>query len=767
MSEIKNIFKIFLKSLLKLKEPDQIAGFKDYWANKIAAFGDLFDNNFENYLSSVGLVDMGYLEEGCIGLSCIYDGSEFKSESVLMAQDILSRIQCWESLNGSLSSLKDDRSLSMKRLSIWVPESREHVEQTPDEFSTECFSRIIDSLSVTYLESLVVKKTDLSPDMLDLPQKMASINIVNPLVTISEKLLGIQAIINAGEHQTSIQKKGNIRIRKAKPKDRITEDLLTFERLIDWVQTYDILSYIDSTRAIRDPDVDEIGGLLSNLARKSRNLTLAKRLNNSSVSSLSKSSKLRASFMKARILWIDESNHIEASNLLLDVLSMQAGSTELIDLELQAKSCSLLCEWNNLLASDFFKNPKLMTALDRKMNDASNARDLPLCFMKRATELAPHLSKSWFKYAGYCYDFGRKMIEDIGKIPKARSLYFPVESDIILNIPEFVTNKDLLESYIYGIFESIGENRGGAKSSLWRLQVSEDSIEKLEVCLKDISTIILEQFKAACNAYFTFLEVQRRQQMVLKSSIQSEEITATIRILRLFVRYSNSFDGLFEEKFQSSPIYSWINVIPQLFSRIHSEDITVRNQLCSLLCRIGLKYPHLILYSVLSSSSENADEPLGETMNSLLYALMNEHGTLVHELNRWIIELQSITVLWGELWITGLEKAKADIHERILKLKKDSDRISSNTSLDVTEQQELIKNTTSSIFKPVLYQFEMLLCDTIKKDATCVYQEEFIEKYGERLTEAVLEFTDRTEFSNLENVFNIFEKVVFYCPLII
>jgi hypothetical protein len=263
------------------------------------------------------------------------------------------------------------------------------------------------------------------------------------------------------------------------------------------------------------------------------------------------------------------------------------------------------------------------------------------------------------------------------------------------------------------------------------------------------------------------LEVQRRQQMVLKSSIQSEEITATIRILRLFVRYSNSFDGLFEAKFQNSPIYSWINVIPQLFSRRHSEEITVRNQLCSLLCRIGLKYPHLILYSVLSSSSENADEPLGETMNTLLYALMNEHGSLVHEMNRWIIELQSITVLWGELWITGLEKAKADIHERILKLKKDSDRISSNTSLDVTEQQELIKNTTSSIFKPVLYQFEKLLYDTIKKDATCVYQEEFIEKYGERLTEAVLEFTDRTEFSNLENVFNIFEKVVFNCPLTI
>lgn len=773
ISEIKVLFEKMTQSLQRLQCTNDIAGFENYWTEKTQALDDLFEEKYVKYLQSIRLVSTGRIEEACDQLLNIRTLPEMEHSPAELAQDLYSRLQDWESLSETLVSTPatDRNLLAVRRLCAWtLPDQYADISTdssiiaVPQLFHRSC-SKVIDFLSWNPLEGILSNQMRSPSHAIT---KVACLALGNPSFLVAEKLLGTQTIVSAYHSRLVPQSKQSIKIRSAKSKDRITNDHLTFEALLAWVQAYDILSFVDQTKQVRDPDVDEVGGLLSNFARKSKNFKLANRILRRSASSLTHSAKLRASFNYARLIIAQNGNVKEASDLLLDILSSRVPDTDLVDLEIQAKACTLFCKWNSStqISSNFaLDSGKLCLALDKRADAIHDAKDLSSLFIERATLLTPLLPQSWFSFAASQYAIGRKMIDDIGKIAMNECQYFSEHGEIVAHIDEFSANPSWLESFIFSLWESVGENRGGGiRSSLWRLQLSESSLDKLESSLCAIRDSIFQQFRKTCDSYFTFLEVQSSYHAATRKAYPSEQITATVRLLRLFVRYAIPLSGWFSSKFLNSPLEAWISVIPQLLSRVHHSEILVRQQISALLCRIASKYPHLILYHVLSGTTENVSgEVSTEEIDLILESIMNEHGLLVNEMTRWIRELQNITVLWAELWIICLEKTKVDIHERIHRLRKDSARISANASLGTQEQAELIQNTAVNIFRPVFFQLDKLMERTILTGSTNQYQEDFLQKFGTEITDAVAEFRERSDFSSFDHVFHRFQLVSLRC----
>ncbi|XP_030839844.1 serine/threonine-protein kinase SMG1 isoform X2 [Strongylocentrotus purpuratus] len=77
---------------------------------------------------------------------------------------------------------------------------------------------------------------------------------------------------------------------------------------------------------------------------------------------------------------------------------------------------------------------------------------------------------------------------------------------------------------------------------------------------------------------------------------EDNNITATLRLLRLLVKYASELRDVLEEGFATTPTGPWKSIIPQLFSRLNHPEAYVRQSISDLLCRIAKDAPHLIVY---------------------------------------------------------------------------------------------------------------------------------------------------------------------------
>ncbi|XP_072167614.1 serine/threonine-protein kinase SMG1-like [Diadema setosum] len=77
---------------------------------------------------------------------------------------------------------------------------------------------------------------------------------------------------------------------------------------------------------------------------------------------------------------------------------------------------------------------------------------------------------------------------------------------------------------------------------------------------------------------------------------EDNNITATLRLLRLLVKYASELRDVLEEGYATTPTGPWKSIIPQLFSRLNHPESYVRQSISDLLCRIAKDSPHLIVY---------------------------------------------------------------------------------------------------------------------------------------------------------------------------
>ncbi|CCF58185.1 hypothetical protein KAFR_0E00310 [Kazachstania africana CBS 2517] len=144
-------------------------------------------------------------------------------------------------------------------------------------------------------------------------------------------------------------------------------------------------------------------------------------------------------------------------------------------------------------------------------------------------------------------------------------------------------------------------------------------------------------------------------------SIALSETSSLQDALRLLTLWF-SFGGIPEatqavhEGFALIKISTWLEVLPQLISRIHQRDEIVSKSLLTLLSELGKAHPQALVYPLtvaIKSESISRQKAALSIMNR-----MRTHSPLLVEQAELVShELIRVAVLWHELWYEGLENA--------------------------------------------------------------------------------------------------------------
>ncbi|VEU23256.1 DEKNAAC104384 [Brettanomyces naardenensis] len=139
---------------------------------------------------------------------------------------------------------------------------------------------------------------------------------------------------------------------------------------------------------------------------------------------------------------------------------------------------------------------------------------------------------------------------------------------------------------------------------------------------------------------------------------QSSPLQDTLRLLTLWLNFGGIDDvaEAMQEGFQMVKIDTWLDVIPQLISRIHQPDPVVSKSLLGLLADLGRAHPQALVYPLtvaIKSESVSRQRAALTTIDK-----MRQHSArLVDQADLVSNELIRVSVLWHEMWYEGLDDA--------------------------------------------------------------------------------------------------------------
>lgn len=139
---------------------------------------------------------------------------------------------------------------------------------------------------------------------------------------------------------------------------------------------------------------------------------------------------------------------------------------------------------------------------------------------------------------------------------------------------------------------------------------------------------------------------------------ESNPLQDILRLLTLWFTFGGSPEAAqaMSEGFSMVKIDTWLEVIPQLISRIHQPNQTVSRSLHSLLSDLGKAHPHALVYPL--TVAVKSDSISRQRAASTILDKMRIHSpTLVGQSELVSDELIRVAVLWHELWYEGLEDA--------------------------------------------------------------------------------------------------------------
>ncbi|XP_071960703.1 serine/threonine-protein kinase SMG1-like [Antedon mediterranea] len=431
-----------------------------------------------------------------------------------------------------------------------------------------------------------------------------------------------------------------------------------------------------------------------------------------------------------------------------------------------------------------------------------------------STMQAPTLSKAWSSLASWCYRWGRKAV-DIASSEGGVPLLHEEETKLMYLLPAEVTN-DVSKCIMQIVSqahcsattiqeEDIAEQmqspyhdgRETVRKQLINVcPILEDSpphiIEGLLEVWQFVCRRIFSQYRLAANSYFTYLKLsagvvdkdsnvtpkENDKETDAEETNEDSNITATLRLLRLLVKYASELRDVLENGLASTPTVPWKGIIPQLFSRLNHPEAYVRQSISDLLCRVAKDSPHLIVYqavvgcpssakdnlengkevlpSLIAKSPSKATTDVLEDEDAEMYeeereksmvlledcflaivdTLSKHNPTLVSHIELMIRELRRITILWDELWLGTLNQLHLDVTRRLSTIDDEAKKVESNSSLSKDEKKAIIWEKYKAFMKPIIYALEQVQTIT-NKVAETPNEQAFQDNFKESISKAL------------------------------
>lgn len=139
---------------------------------------------------------------------------------------------------------------------------------------------------------------------------------------------------------------------------------------------------------------------------------------------------------------------------------------------------------------------------------------------------------------------------------------------------------------------------------------------------------------------------------------EQKSLQDTLRLLTLWFKYGGLPDPAkaMSDGFQMIRLEVWLDVLPQLISRIHQPDPVVSKALQSLLTELGRTHPQALIYPLtVAIKSDSASRQMAAS--SIIDKMRQHSAVLVEQAELVSFELIRVAVLWHEQWHEGLEDA--------------------------------------------------------------------------------------------------------------
>eukprot|EP00127_Corallochytrium_limacisporum_P000173 Clim_evm34s6 gene=Clim_evmTU34s6 len=148
------------------------------------------------------------------------------------------------------------------------------------------------------------------------------------------------------------------------------------------------------------------------------------------------------------------------------------------------------------------------------------------------------------------------------------------------------------------------------------------------------------------------------------SLLKGNSLQDVLRLLTLWFKYGyheevsdRIREGIRSERgIRTVSIDTWLQVIPQLIARIHTQARNVRRLISELLVDIGKEHPQALIYP-LTVASKSQSVPRREAASTILENMRQHSKDLVDQALLVSQELIRVAILWQELWHEGLEEA--------------------------------------------------------------------------------------------------------------
>ncbi|KAJ8530130.1 hypothetical protein K7X08_036965 [Anisodus acutangulus] len=275
-------------------------------------------------------------------------------------------------------------------------------------------------------------------------------------------------------------------------------------------------------------------------------------------------------------------------------------------------------------------------------------------------------------------------------------------------------------------------------------------------------------FGHAAQAFVNFLSCASSRSLDVQLTGCSEEskyksvnytLRSTLYVLHILLNYGVELKDTLEPALSAVPLLPWQEITPQLFARLSSHpEQAVRRQLETLLVKLAKLSPRSVVYPTLVDANSYEGEP-SEELQKILACLNELYPKLVQDVQLMITELENVTVLWEELWLSTLQDLHADVMRRINLLKEEAARIAENPTLSHGEKNKINAAKYSAMMAPIVVVLERRFASTSRKPET-PHEIWFHEVYKEQIKSAIVTFkTPPASAAALGDVWRPFDNV--------
>ncbi|KAL7583725.1 hypothetical protein Lser_V15G45780 [Lactuca serriola] len=576
-----------------------------------------------------------------------------------------------------------------------------------------------------------------------------------------------------------------------------------------WMKTLRVYQSIHSN----SPVTLNLSLNLLRLARKQKNLILANRLNDHLKCHLGEESfhkSILSSLQYEGILLMHAENRLEEAytGLWSFVSPFMLHSSPIVsvipDGVLKAKACLKLSKWLEKDHLDANLENIILKIRSEYSDDTTNYRprmdliveELVGTATKLSSRLCPTMGKSWISYASWCYAQAKETsdttlqscsfspILDSELVPDRFRLTEEEVSRVKHVVSELLQKardvKDLDSNNVHAVVQQVVNIIEAAAGELECLSVVVASkLQKFFLFanidvegsaffneLVDVWWCLRKRrvslFGHAAQAYINYLshsssKLWGSQREGQKNS--SYTLKATLHVLHILLNYGVELKVTLEPALSTVPLLAWQEVTPQLFARLSSHpEEDVRKQLEGILVMLAKQSPWAIIYPTLVDINTSEEDPSME-LTRILACLNKQYPRLVQDVQLMIKELENVTILWEELWLSTLQDLHSDVIGRINLLKEEASRIAENVTLSHTEKSKINAAKYSAMMAPIVVTLERRLASTSRKPET-PHEIWFHNEYMGQIKSAISNFKTPPSAVTLGEVWRPFDTIV-------